>query len=76
MNLPHSWQMSDEQYMEYHEPPWELYGESEPKQGDEGEEDTGDCKYCKHDAYCKGGCKLSAPVTPYKFERKKEECQC
>ncbi len=72
-DLPHSWQMTDEEYMEYHESREDLYGEYEPEP-EESDEDTGDCPYCKNEVVCKGGCKNGiANYTPYTFERKEDE---
>lgn len=71
MSLPHSWQMTDEEYMEYHESREDLASEEivEP----ELEVDTGNCPYCKWEDECLGGCKLPGASCQYKFERKDEQ---
>jgi len=54
-------------YREFHEQDHE---HSEETQNEE--EYSGDCRNCKWDYLCEGGCKVD-PISPYKFEKKEEE---
>lgn len=66
--------ISREDYYEYHESREELAaGQLEPVEKEAEGDVLEDCPYCKHDAYCKGGCKNGTPgYTSFRYERKGE----
>lgn len=58
-----------EWYREYKESEYDPILES--RQEDDGDY-SGDCKNCKWDSVCEGGCKIN-PKLEHKFERKEVE---